>query len=265
MMTLRHCFFGFILLMSMMVFQTGCSLFSITETVDQDPQGHPEYALKITAPRNSVAHIFRYFPDIDDEVEEIVMEAKLYAPADVQESAWLSSLILYWKADTYVKVGQTGTGTSRAMGPGTIATVGNSNGGALGLPSDTWIDARISIKNDHLEISVRDDGDWIVFAENDLTASGTIRTTIRETFPAEIMLGKGHRTTSGDNPADHLDDSAPPDKKGAVETQYIADLVLSVNGEVVLRENFESLDGWDMHVDPQYADEITIEAVPVTF
>lgn len=203
-----------------------------------------EKGLVIKAPANVYAHIYRDFPA--DDGNEIIVEARLKA-VEKAGSSWVTSLGLYWFPTAFITVGHQEDARWRTYGVGVRAS---ELGQAIGEGGE-WMNTRIRLTSDQMQFWMKPDGDdeWTLLKEVE-------RPSAMSFAPFEIIIGKGFGSQAAPYLEEHLDNSyAEP---GDVGVAHVADLVVTVDGEEVLRDTFESLDGWDIHVDPEYADQIDI-------
>lgn len=208
-----------------------------------------ERSLSITAPAHVYAHIYRDFPVEDGD--EIVLEARLRALPNAGAS-WTTSITLYWFPTAFVSLGHQPDGRWRAHSVGVPL-------GALGdviAPGGTWVHARIHLTRDRVQLWMKPgEGEWTLLREAD-------RPSAMAMAPFEIIVGKGFSSTREPYLEEHLDNSyAEP---GDIGVAYVAGLTVTVDGEVVLAERFETLQGWGIHIDPAFEEQVRIETVEAT-
>lgn len=243
-------------LLLVLLLVSGCSLFGQNEELPPDDELPltPE-VLKITAPANVYAHIYRPFPEVDDaaSIEELIVEGR-FLPVGAAGSSWVGQLGLYWETGELVSIGAEVSGQVRMVG------IGAGIGGRVPEVIDaevTWKDLRIHLTESRIEMWARGDDDWIF-------VRGVDRPTSMAGLPVEVIVGKGFQATSAPYDTPHLDNSIVDEETGpgAVGTNYIDDVVVVVDGNTLFHEEFNDLEGWEMHADPTYESQITFEIAP---
>lgn len=207
-------------------------------------------ALQITAPVNVYAHVFKAI-EVPSDAQELLLEAKIKTTL-LSGSSWTPHVGIYFADDTFMGGGHQQNGLTRIRGLGRQKD-GQDVTQNITIDEDgTWVSYRLRVTNSERELFVRTDQEeeWTLIG---YTAAGM------SAPPVEIWIGKGIGGT-GTYPAPHLDNSYST--PGALDgVTYITDVVLTVDGNVVYSDDFSSLDGWDSHADPEYAEYIRFDSV----
>lgn len=192
-------------------------------------------ALQLTAPEHTYAHLYRPFPVQagNDVSVELSMKVNRYSG-----SSWAPTLVLYWDPTAYVALGQQGTSEFR-VNAAEFKLLGRAT---VGIPALDWVDVKIGLTPTLLTLAVRGKGgDWVVLQE-------LARPDIPVGLPAEIFVGKGFGNNTPSYPNPHYDNSYT--EHGAMGLAFIDNLRVTVDGQVVLHDTFDSLAGWSQHQDP---------------
>lgn len=191
--------------------------------------------LQVTAPENTYAHLYRPFPvQVGNEIwVQVSMKAGPHSG-----SSWTPSVFLYWDPTAFVGLGQEGSAQFRVNAQG-FQTIGRTT---VGIPALDWVEVRIGLCDTILSLSARaPGGDWVMLQE-------ILRPPIPATLPAEILLGKGFGNNTPAYPETHCDNSySEPGSTGVV---FLDNLIVTVDGKVVLHDTFDTLAGWSQHQDP---------------
>ena len=144
----------------------------------------------------------------------------------------------------FVGLGQESSAQFRINTQG-FRTIGRTT---VDIEAGDWVDLRIGLTETILSLSARDrGGDWVILQE-------ILRPPIPATLPAEILLGKGFGNNTPTYPNPHLDNSYS--EQGATGVVYLDDLIVTVDGETVLHETFDTLSGWSVHQDPSLTESV---------
>ncbi|NLN17845.1 MAG: hypothetical protein GX162_01020 [Firmicutes bacterium] len=198
-------------------------------------------ALQVKAPMHVYAHLYRPFP-AETGREIWVQVSTRVGPHS--GSSWTPSVFLYWDAMHFVGLGQESSAQFRINTQG-FRTIGRTT---VDIEAGDWVDLRIGLTETILSLSARDrGGDWVILQE-------ILRPPIPATLPAEILLGKGFGNNTPTYPNPHLDNSYS--EQGATGVVYLDDLIVTVDGETVLHETFDTLSGWSVHQDPSLTESV---------
>lgn len=217
---------------------------SITDPTDPQDPPTPTTVLQIKSPANVYAHIFRDI-EIDADAEEIVFEASIRV-GTAGGSSWTTQVGFFLANDTLFTAGHQNIGNLQIRSLTRKGPNDEDLPSTIDSPSNKWVHYRLVATQDARKayLRVEEEEDWTLFGYNE----GPL-----PALPTELWIGKGLGSV-------HHGDSSHA-TTGSIGYTYVADVVLTVDGEEVYRDHFETLDGWNSHFDPGQEANIAFTSV----